>query len=157
MALTPRRHRAEDADLTQVLNLIRAAFSYMDGIVDPPSSVHRLTLEHLQNQCDTGEVWSIGTPIAACVVLTPKPGALYLGKLAVAKDQQGRGLAWQLFNLAESRAKERHLPALELESRVELAQNHAVFAALGFQEIARTAHPGYARPTSIRFRKDFTV
>ena len=46
-----------------------------------------------------------------------------------------------------------HLPVLELQTRVELTENHATFRALGFVEVARTAHPGYDRPTSITFRR----
>ncbi len=45
------------------------------------------------------------------------------------------------------------LAAVELETRVELLENHASFRAMGCQEINRTAHPGYAQPTSITFRK----
>jgi hypothetical protein len=43
---------------------------------------------------------------------------------------------------------------LELQTRVELEENHAAFRAMGFAEAGRTAHPGYDRPTSITFRKD---
>lgn len=153
MALTARRHHARDAELAEVLSLIRKAFCYMDGVVDPPSSVHNLTLDALQEQCSIGEIWSLGTPIAACMLLTPGTDALNVGKLAVAADQHGRGLARQLVNLAATRAKDLRLPALELQSRIELTKNHAIFAALGFQATDRTAHPGYPRPTSIRFRK----
>ncbi|MFN7434077.1 MAG: N-acetyltransferase, partial [Betaproteobacteria bacterium] len=43
--------------------------------------------------------------------------------------------------------------ALELQTRIELTENHATFAALGFAKVAETAHPGYARPTSITLRR----
>ena len=43
--------------------------------------------------------------------------------------------------------------ALELQTRIELTANHAVFARLGFRETERTAHDGYVRPTSITMRK----
>ncbi|RUY90914.1 GNAT family N-acetyltransferase, partial [Mesorhizobium sp. M7A.F.Ca.CA.003.01.2.1] len=36
---------------------------------------------------------------------------------------------------------------------IELTANHAAFARLGFRETGRTAHDGYARPTSITMRK----
>ena len=38
---------------------------------------------------------------------------------------------------------------LELETRLELVENHSAFGALGFSETARKSHPGYARATSI--------
>jgi predicted N-acetyltransferase YhbS len=131
------------------LALIRRAFAGMDGRIDPPSSIHRYTPEDLK----TGEFWVIGTPPMACVLLTPKPGALYLGKLAVAPGLTRQGLARALIRQAETRARALGLPVLELQTRIELVENHATFRALGFQETARTAHQGYDRPTTITFRK----
>lgn len=136
-----------------LLALIRAEFAYMDTRIDPPSSVHALTPETIADQSRTGEVWATGTPPIACVFLTPKPHALYIGKLATAATHRRQGLARTLITLAETRARALHLPALELQTRVELTENHATFRALGFSEVARTAHPGYTRPTSITFRR----
>ena len=65
----------------------------MHGRIDPPSSMHALTLAAVQDQEGTGEVWTIGSPPLAAVFLTPKPKSPYLGKLAVAADHRGRGLA----------------------------------------------------------------
>ena len=41
----------------------------------------------------------------------------------------------------------------ELDTRIELTENHATFAALGFTKIAERAHDGYERPTFITMRK----
>lgn len=87
------------------------------------------------------------------MVLTPKADALYLGKLAVERAHRGQGLARQLVAVAEGRARDMGLPCVELQTRIELVENHATFAALGFVETARTAHQGYARATSLTFRK----
>jgi predicted GNAT superfamily acetyltransferase len=95
----------------------------------------------------------IGAPPVACVFLTPRPQALYVGKLAVAATERGRGHARALVTLAEARARSLGLPMLELQTRVELTENHATFRALGFVETGRTAHAGYDRPTSITFRR----
>ncbi|MEI2652271.1 MAG: GNAT family N-acetyltransferase [Microthrixaceae bacterium] len=76
----------------------------------------------------------IGAPVA-CVFLTPKPGALYVGKLAVADSHRGQGLARRLIDRAEARAREMGLPALELQTRVELVENQAAFLAMGFREV----------------------
>ena len=85
--------------------------------------------------------------------LTPRPGTLYVGKLAVAAGHRGQGLARCLIDRAETRAREMGLPALELQTRVELVENQAAFRAMGFQEVGRTAHPGFDRPTSITYRR----
>ena len=140
-------------DAQAILTLIQDSFAYMEGRIDPPSSMHRLTPGDIATQAQTGEVWVIGQPPVACVFLTRKPQALYIGKLAVARSHRGQGLARALVDMAESRARALHLPALELQTRVELTENHATFRALGFTETARTAHEGFDRPTSITFRR----
>ncbi len=139
-------------DWDALLALIRRAFAYMEGVIDPPSSLHRLTPQAIAEQAQTGEVWVIGTPARACVFLTPRPDALYLGKLAVDPPFQGRGFGRTLLDLAATRARAMGLPALELQTRVELTANHAAFRRLGFAQTAATAHPCYDRPTSLTFR-----
>jgi ribosomal protein S18 acetylase RimI-like enzyme len=150
--MTPSR-AAEPFDWAGLLALIQRAFKGMEGRIDPPSSLHRLTTEGIAEQARTGEVWVIGDPVAACVFLTVKPGRLYLGKLAVEPAQQGRGYGKALVRLAETRCAALGLPLLELETRVELVENHAVFRKLGFVETGRKAHAGFDRPTSITFAK----
>ena len=115
--------------------------------------MHLLTEATIAEQAVSGEIWVIGHPALACVMLSPKPGELYLHKLAVDPGHQRRGLARALIAQAEARAKAMGLPALTLMTRVELVENHAVFRSLGFVETGRTAHPGYDRPTTIRFAK----
>jgi ribosomal protein S18 acetylase RimI-like enzyme len=141
----------DDPALPLVLALIRTAFAYMDGLIDPPSSVHALTLSDLQNPMD--EVLVIGDPPEACVILTPKPPVLYIGKLAVAADARRRRLGTILINTAANRARRLGLTHLELQTRVELVANQAAFTAMGFVEIARTAHTGYVQPTSITYQR----
>lgn len=150
--MTP--HRAlPPYDWAALLSLIRAEFAYMEQRIDPPSSMHCLTEADIAAKSTSGEVWVIGTPPIACVFLTPQSGSLYIGKLAVAASHRGQGLARRLIAQAEASAGSLGLPALMLETRVELIENQATFRALGFTETARKAHPGYDRPTSITFRK----
>ncbi len=152
---TPRRLTG-DEPMGPILNLVRAAFAYMDGVVDPPSSVHRLTAEEIARAAREGEVWvleELGRPLA-CLFLTPKPGRLYIGKLAVAESHRRKGLARQLLTHAEARARALGLPVLEMQSRVELTGNHAAFMAMGFARTGETAHPGFDRPTSVTFARD---
>jgi len=142
--------RPEDAALhAEVLSLLQRCFSYMDGRIDPPSTVHRLTVAGIAQTCAEGEVWSIGRPAVACVFLTPKPHALYLGKLAVDDAHRGTGLAGALVAVAADRARALGLNTLELESRIELTEVHAAFSRLGFHKTAEQAHAGYDRPTEI--------
>ncbi|MES2913999.1 MAG: GNAT family N-acetyltransferase [Pseudomonadota bacterium] len=135
-----------------VLALLRSEFAYMEGRINPPSSLRDLTPKALDDQVRKGEIWLVGAPVA-CVFLTPKPRVLYVGKLAVAAACRGRGLARLLIDQAEVRARALGLPMLELQTRVELVENQTAFQAMGFHEVARTAHPGFDRPTSITYRR----
>ncbi|MEQ9125696.1 MAG: GNAT family N-acetyltransferase [Alphaproteobacteria bacterium] len=144
-----------DADFDAILALIRRCFAHMEGRIDPPSSMHRLTAAAIREQAAAGEVWQVmdgGAPIA-CVFLTPRPDCLYLGKLAVDSAWRGRGLARRLVETAAARAREFGLPALELQTRIELVENRRTFAAMGFDRTGETAHPGYDRPTSVTMRR----
>lgn len=153
MELRGRRLRPEDAALQEVLALIRSAFSEQEGRISPPSSMHRMTPESLTVQAAEEEVWAWGSPLQACAIFTVKGEALYLGKIAVSPDCRGQGLLRMIVAQAESRAARLGLTRLELESRVELTEVHAAFIHLGFSEVARTAHPGFDWPTSIRFSR----
>ncbi|WP_371170397.1 GNAT family N-acetyltransferase [Aliiroseovarius sp. 2305UL8-7] len=156
--MTPRRV-ASSEDMTPILELLHRAFASMEGRIDPPSSLHRLTAEGIAEQSHTGEVWVIDHK--ACVFLTPKPDytppALYLGKLAVDPVAQGQGLGRQLVKLAEERAHALSFGRLILQTRVELVENHAMFSKLGFRKIAESSHDGYDRITDFTFAKDLVV
>ena len=89
----------------------------------------------------------------ACLFGVPQSEGYYVGKLAVAAPQRGRGLARALIETAAGRARALGAPALELQSRVELTENHAAFAAMGFVRVGATSHPGYDRPTSLTYRR----
>ena len=143
----PTPQRATDPQA--VLDLLHLCFAGMEGRIDPPSSLHRLTVEDVA----AAEVWGLGVPLVACVFLTPKAQALYVGKLAVHPDHQGQGRARVLLDHATERARALGLPALELQTRVELVENHAAFRAMGFEKIGETAHDGFDRPTSFTFRR----
>ena len=145
-------HRAlPPYDWPALMSLIRHAFAGMEGRIDPPSSMHALTPEGIAEQAVLGEVWTLGNPAIACVVLSPRAGSLYLHKLAVDPAHQRQGHARSLIATAAARAMALGLPAVTLSTRVELVENHAAFRALGFHETQRSSHPGFARPTTVHF------
>ena len=148
----PIRLTAASPQIAPVLELMNNAFAYMEGRIDPPSSLARMTVETLAKEAAIHELWIIPGP-RACVLLSPKPDHLYLGKLAVADADRGKGLSRRLVQHAETRAWDLGLPELRLQVRVELKENHAAFAHMGFRQIGETAHPGFDRPTSLTFAK----
>ena len=140
-------------DWQHLRDLLARAFGRMEGRIDPPSSLHGLTPADIAAQAVAGEVWVIGAPAVACVFLTTLPHALYLGRLAVDPAVQRMGYGRRLIGVAQSRAHDLGLPALELWTRIELVENHAAFRALGFVQTGTHAHEGYDRPTTLIFTK----
>ena len=138
-----------------LLALILSSFAYMDAIIDPPSSAHRLTVDNLA-QKTRDEIAFIaldGEDLQGCIFCKPEATSLYVGKLAVSPLSQGKGVGVALLGQAEEVARDRQLPALRLETRIELTQNHSRFAAWGFVRTAENSHPGYTRVTSIEMTK----
>lgn len=140
----------------ELLALIMFSFAYMDGVIDPPSSANRLTLENLAEKArvEIAFVALDGDEIVGCLFCRPEPPAcLYVGKLCVSPKAQGKGIGRMLLEQAEALARELALPALRLETRIELIANHTKFAAWGFVKTAENAHAGYNRTTSIEMTK----
>ncbi|MGO6815442.1 GNAT family N-acetyltransferase [Rhizobium leguminosarum] len=139
----------------ELLALILASFASMNGRIDPPSSALKLTTASLAEKAGTeiGHVAIDGEKLIGCLFLRPEADCLYVGKLAVLPEVQGKGLGKRLLTIAEETAAALGLPALRLETRIELTDNHAVFAAWGFSRTAEKAHPGFARTTFVEMRK----
>lgn len=139
----------------ELLTLIREAFAYMEGRIDPPSSALRLSTASIAAQAAEGAVFVAeeGETLVGCIFASPRGQALYLSKLAVRADRRGRGLGRALVEAAGAEARRLGLQALELETRIELVENHAAFAAMGFVKTGENAHAGYDRPTSITMRR----
>ncbi|WP_064711855.1 GNAT family N-acetyltransferase [Rhizobium bangladeshense] len=139
----------------ELLALILTAFAPMNGRIDPPSSALRLTAAALaaKAEAEIGHVAIDNGKLTGCLFLRPEADCLYVGKLAVLPQAQGKGLGRRLLEIAEETAAELGLAALRLETRIELVDNHAVFAAWGFSRTAEKAHPGFTRATFIEMRK----
>ena len=144
-----------DADFDAIHLLLHDAFAYMEGRIDPPSSLYRLSPADLADKAARGAclIARLGQELVGCVFVEDHRDRLYVGKLAVDPDHQGQGIGAALMQATEMVAQSLGRPALELETRIELTENHRAFAALGFEQIGETAHPGYERATSITMRK----
>ena len=137
-----------------LLKFIHSAFAYMDARIDPPSSLHRMTVKSLREKAET-EMLVLGhmdQVLVGCMFCRVETGCLYVGKVAVAPNLQGQGIGKQLFQTAFELAKQHQLSELELETRVELTENHIAFAKLGFKQTGTSTHNGYNQPTSITMR-----
>ena len=148
-----RIHKGNDEGSGEILRLVQESFAYMDGRIDPPSSMHKMTVSDISGHCSSGEVWTLGDPVIACIFLTPKEDALYIGKLAVSKKERRKGIGRKLIDHANDRAVALNKSSLELYVRIELTENHLAFEKTGFKKISEASHPGYLKPTYIVMRK----
>ncbi|MEM7720086.1 MAG: GNAT family N-acetyltransferase [Pseudomonadota bacterium] len=151
--MDPERLSPDDPRIAPTLALLQRVFAEMDGRINPPSSMHRMSLAALTDIAATGGLWVMGDSPVATMTLQPKGDTLYVSKLAVASDRRGQGLARRLLTCAAAKARESGLSALQLQSRIELTETHAAFFALGFVRTGKSAHAGFDHPTSITLRK----
>lgn len=142
-------------DWAGLVALLRESFAYMDARIDPPSSLTRMSVEDFRAKAadETLIVAMDGDRLLGCAFAALRDDCVYVGKVAVAAAARGRGVARALFEAAEDVARAHGRAWLELQTRIELVENHATFAGLGFVKTAETAHPGYTRPTAITMRK----
>lgn len=139
----------------ELLALVMVSFAYMDGVIDPPSSAHRLTVATLKDKVrdEIGLIAEVDGGLVGCAFLRPEPDFLYVGKLAVSPEAQGAGIGSRFLTEAEAIARDLGKPALRLETRIELTGNHRRFGAWGFVRTAEKNHVGYERITFIEMQK----
>lgn len=145
-----------DYDFAALRDLILRNFAYMEGRIDPPSSMNAMSVADLAALDAMLVIEASGKPVA-CLAAVVKPDCLYVGRLAVDTQYCGQGLARRLLDAAEAMAVTKGIVEMELGSRVELTENHALFLKMGFEKVRDQSHPGYDRPTSFWFRKKVTA
>jgi GNAT superfamily N-acetyltransferase len=158
--LAQSRHSIEELDDSfhgwdRLLNLLHVAFEPQKGRIDPPSSVYELDENSLRSKALEEHVF-LATDrdlLVGCVFAKDTGNAVYLGKLAVLPEMQGRGIGRLLVERVAEYAKCCGRSVLELETRIELIDNHQIFEKYGFQKVSESAHPGYDHPTSIAMEK----
>ena len=143
------------SDWTGLLALLRSAYAYMESRIDPPSSLLRMDVVQLEAKAreETLILAFEGPRLVGCAFACVRDDCVYVGKLAVHTAVRRRGVAGRIMQAAEALARAEARPCVELETRIELTENHATFAALGFSRVGESAHPGFDRPTSITMRK----
>lgn len=142
-------------DWTALLDLLHAAYAYMGSRIDPPSSLLRMNLEQFQQKArdETMVIALDDHRLVGCAFASLRSDCVYVGKLAVDKNVRRKGVARRIMEVAEMIARDHERPFIELETRIELIENHATFAAFGFVKVGEAAHAGFDRPTSITMRK----
>jgi N-acetylglutamate synthase-like GNAT family acetyltransferase len=147
------------SDWSALAELLREAFKYMDDRIDPPSSLGAMGVaDFIQKaQDETLIVAQINNQLIGCAFAAIRDDCVYLSKVAVHQKYRRQGVTRSLFEAADELAKQKGKKLLELQTRIELTENHQAFGALGFIKVAETAHPGYNRTTSITMRRRVDV
>jgi predicted N-acetyltransferase YhbS len=148
--------RASLGDAEALATTIVAAFEQYRGALIPESGALRETAASIAAELDNGAAAFIGEAagqVVACVMTKPLEGDLYFGRLSVLPTARGAGLGPLLVTAVENHARRQGAPATRLNVRVALPENQAFFAALGYVDVGREAHPGFDAPTFISMRK----
>ncbi len=143
------------SDWQGLYDLLVECFDYMDGRIDPPSSLKQMTPTSLEQKAkaETLVIVTNNNMLVGCGYLKLTDKALYIGKLAVKPGFRRQGILRRIINIAETKARQHQKPSLELETRIELVENHTTFARLGFVKTAETSHPDYEKITGITMNK----
>jgi ribosomal protein S18 acetylase RimI-like enzyme len=150
---------ARESDLPAALEVIRTAFAEHDGLLDPPSSVTRETLDRFRARIGAGRLFvaEAGGQIVGCVLCRPEEGCLYFGRLAVLPAWRGRGIARKLVERVEAEARAQGLARVQLGVRTALPRLRASYERMGYRVVSEHAHEGYSAPTYVIMEKDVTA
>ncbi|MBK9715892.1 MAG: four helix bundle protein [Kouleothrix sp.] len=146
---------ATDADIATIFAVTQAAFGEYLGRLDPPSGVHKETVETVREKLASGHsvLALLGERVVGSVFYKAEPAYVYLGRLAVLPDQRGRGIATALIGYVERRARELARPRVRLGVRVALPHLRARYERMGYGVVEQRYHEGYAEPTYVMMEK----
>lgn len=149
------RATSEFRDWQRLLALLQAAFAYQEHRIDPPSSVYALHVGSLAEKAREEHLFLAHADgdLAGCVFAANQISTLYVSKLAVWPHLQGSGIGRRLMSAVEEFARQIDQVLLELNTRIELTENHRTFERLGFIKVTEHAHDGFDRPTYITMQK----
>lgn len=132
MANTAQSRLAGAAEAPAISRLIDAAYQpYRDqGITLPDVS------EGVSDSIADGQVWVMDDHSGVLMLSTDPPTA-YLMNVAVSPEARGRGIGGQLIRLALKLAQEAGCTEIALATHVDMPENVALYAHLGWREIER--------------------
>jgi predicted N-acetyltransferase YhbS len=142
-----------------LLDVMRRAFAEYRGVLQPESSVFVETAEVTAAKLAAGGGFlalQAGKPVG-CIIAEEKERngnrMGYLGRLAVDPGLRRQGLARRLMRAGEAWVLARGHRRCEVQVRIALAGNIALFQSLGYREVGRAAHAGFAAPTYLIMEK----
>lgn len=157
-ALAPGRlwlRPATPDDAPTLLTIIQQAYAQYRDRLDPPSGALRESAAALAALlCHESAVLAGAGPVAAgCVFYDQTGDELYMHRLAVIPAARQMSLGHALVSYVEARAREAGCVRVRLGVRLQLPENQAFYARLGYAVLGPDAHPGYTRPTFLHMAK----
>ncbi|WP_137940044.1 GNAT family N-acetyltransferase [Chitinivorax sp. B] len=148
-----------DDDLSAMLFVIRSAFAEYQGLLDPPSSAERKTLDIIREELvGANAAVAIGNGrVIGCVFCRPRDGNMYLDRLSVLPGWRGLGIGDYLIRWVENEARRQELPTVHLSVRIPLKQQQAYYAKRGYVFSSFGTHTGYLRPTYLNLAKSLAL
>jgi ribosomal protein S18 acetylase RimI-like enzyme len=146
---------AAPAEAAVLLAVMRRAFGEYRGVLQPESSVFIETVDQIAAKLAGGGGFLAlaGDRPVGCIIAEVKDGHGYLGRLAVDPDLRRQGLARRLMLAGEGFSRDRGMTRTEVQVRIALTGNIALFQSLGYRETGRGTHAGFARPTYLVMEK----
>lgn len=145
----------DEADIPQVVAVIRAAFAEYEGQLKPPSSTHHKTPEIVQRELEDGGGFVVSNEalIIGCVFYHNNADYIYLDRLAVLPDYRRCGIARSLIQSVEQHALRQGIAEVRLSVRLVLERQRALYEQLGYAFVSYGTHAGFAQPTFVTLGK----
>lgn len=151
--ITLRAATADDA--ATIVNVMQRAFQEYVDALNPPSGVHKETVESVRGKINTGQ-WVLaeraGEPVG-CVWYEMRGDHVYLGRLSVPPEFRGSGIAGMLIEYVEAQARAQNISCVELSVRIVLEKMRGMYERRGYQLLRYETHTGYTEPTYVVMRK----
>lgn len=148
--------RAEMGDANAVAALQAAAYApYVPVIGGKPLPA----TEPYGPRIERGEVWLLHVrgELAGVLVLELHPDHATLYSVAVGSAHQGEGYGGRMLRFAEEQTRAAGLDELRLYTNALMSRNIAIYAARGYHETGRRAHPQLPGNTLVDMSKRLGV
>lgn len=146
---------AGDADAPLIVEVLYRAFREYEGVLDPPSGVHKESVASVREKMETGH-WLMAEEdgrAVGCVWYENRGEYVYLGRLAVAPEFRGRGIGDALMQAVEAGARAENVLCVRLGVRTVLEKMQGAYERRGYRVIRYETHAGYEKPTYLLMEK----
>ncbi len=153
MAIVLRRYQT--TDINDITTVIKAAFSEYTNKLKPPSSAEKKSPEVVRQELETryALVATDNEQLVGSVFYQQKDNSVYIDRLAVLPSHQKQGIATQLMQEVEFRARDLGATSVSLSVRLVLEKQQAFYKKLGFVFDSFGTHEGFSEPTFMTMRK----